>query len=140
MKKRIIYSLILLILIFAILACSLGATSASEMDPISETISTPVQVVAPTSTLEERIEPEIPLAPERCYETEPHPIGQNIAETYEVEYKQVMEWFCEGNEFEDILVALETKELTGMPVETLLEKTQAGMSWDQIWQEIGLTD
>lgn len=76
-----------------------------------------------------------------CYGSEIHPIGQEIASQYEeVTYEQVMDWFCNGANFEDILVALQTAKQTGEPAQSLLEMLAAGQTWDEIWQSVGLTD
>jgi hypothetical protein len=53
---------------------------------------------------------------------------------------EVMGWFCEGAEFEDILLALETEDLTGVPAEEMLEMLAEGLSWDEIWLVVGLTN
>lgn len=53
---------------------------------------------------------------------------------------EVMNWFCEGAEFEDILLALETEDLTGVTAEEMLEMLAEGLSWDEIWLVVGLTD
>lgn len=75
-----------------------------------------------------------------CFATERHKVGESIAATFEVPYEQVITWFCQGSEFADILLALQTSEETGLPVEELLEKRAGGQSWDEIWKEIGLVD
>jgi hypothetical protein len=74
-----------------------------------------------------------------CTGSEPHPIGLSIAGDYDVPYEQVMEWFCSGYSFENILVALETGEATDIPPETLLLML-LDMEWEEIWDEIGFVD
>lgn len=74
-----------------------------------------------------------------CTETDPHPVAEGISEKYEVPYDQVMEWFCAGAPFEDILLALETHKLTELPVEQLLERAEE-VGWDQLWAEVGLIE
>ena len=71
-----------------------------------------------------------------CTETNPHPIGQSIAQTFDVDYEEVMTWFCSGYTFDDILIALETSEATGVSVGILLEMTEE-QSWEDIWDEVG---
>ena len=51
-----------------------------------------------------------------------------------------MTWFCDGAEFEDILVALETAEQTGASAEEMLIPLAAGLTWEEIWIEVGLSD
>lgn len=76
-----------------------------------------------------------------CYGPEIHPVGESIAEQFEdTSYEQVMVWFCNGALFDDILTALQTEKLTGEDAESLLDMLGAGLTWDQIWVEIGLTE
>lgn len=100
----------------------------------------PVEVATPTIQPATSVPTEEPETADQCNTSETHPIGQSIAETFEVEYEEVMKWFCEGNAFEDILLALETRDLSDVPVEVLLDKKMKGMEWEQIWQEFGLND
>jgi hypothetical protein len=72
-----------------------------------------------------------------CTETNPHPIGQSLAETYEVPYEEVMIWFCSGFPFEEISQALITSELSGVPPEDLLIR-RIDQSWEEIWKELGI--
>jgi len=74
-----------------------------------------------------------------CTDLDPHPIGAEIAGTYDLAYKDVMGWFCSGHTFEDILLALQTKKLADVELEWLLDKRLQGKSWDQIWDETGIT-
>ena len=68
-----------------------------------------------------------------------HPVGMSIAETYQVPYEQVMEWFCDGYSFDNILIALETSEAVNVPADTLLEMLLE-KEWEQIWNEVGFLD
>ena len=79
------------------------------------------------------------LVDQTCTDLDPHPIGAEIAGTYDVAYKDVMGWFCSGHTFEDILLALQTKKLADVELEWLLDKRLQGKSWDQIWDEAGIT-
>lgn len=65
-----------------------------------------------------------------------HPVGLSVAETYEIPYEQVIAWHCEGYSFENILIALETSEATGIPAGALLEMLLE-KDWEQIWEEVG---
>jgi hypothetical protein len=68
-------------------------------------------------------------------------MSQLIAEDYPfTSAYEIMSWFCNGAEFEDIMVALETEDLTDVPAEEMLEMLVEGLSWDEIWQVVGLTD
>ncbi|QRN83205.1 hypothetical protein JR338_00140 [Chloroflexota bacterium] len=76
-----------------------------------------------------------------CMADDPHPIGLNIAENYSVDYDQVMVWYCEDHEFDDIILALETADLVpSFSGDALLAMRGDGLSWDEIWLDIGLTN
>ena len=72
-----------------------------------------------------------------CPQLDPHPIGQSIVEKFEVPYEEVMDWFCKGETFDDILLALETEELTGRSLEELFAMKDQ-KSWDDVWKELGI--
>lgn len=73
-----------------------------------------------------------------CLGPETHPIGQEIANQFEeASYEDVMTWFCNGAEFEDILVALQTEKDTGESAEGLLKLLSEGQTWEEIWDAIG---
>jgi len=75
-----------------------------------------------------------------CVETEPHPIGEQIANTYDVSYEEVMKLFCNGDTFDDILIAYQTRDRTAVGVGGLLDMNAASGSWDAVWQQLGLLD
>ena len=75
-----------------------------------------------------------------CVETEPHPIGEQIAKTYNVPYEEVMKLFCNGDTFDDIVTAYQTRDLTGLGVGELLDMNATSGSWDAVWKELGLLD
>lgn len=73
-----------------------------------------------------------------CMQATPNPIGQSIAETYELAYTDVTAWFCNGFSYENILVALETSAAVNIPADTLLDMLEE-KDWEEIWAEIGFT-
>jgi hypothetical protein len=75
----------------------------------------------------------------KCTDIQPHPVGKSIAEQFDVPYAQVMTWFCSGHEFEDILLALQTSELSGEKVESLLARA-ARLGWERVWEDLDLTE
>ncbi len=86
-------------------------------------------------------EPDIASGVE-CYPDGIHPIGKSIADQFEgvTTYHEVMNWFCSGAEFEDILNALLTQELSNIEAEIFLVKIADGSTWDEIWLELGITE
>jgi hypothetical protein len=72
-----------------------------------------------------------------CPQLDPHPIGESITEKFDVPYEEVMDWFCKGETFEDILLALETQELTGRTLEELFAMKHQ-KSWENVWKELGI--
>lgn len=75
-----------------------------------------------------------------CVGADPHPVGEDLAESYDVSYEDIMDWFCVGGYgFGDIRLALEASEEAGVPAgELLARKTELG-GWGQVWQELGLS-
>jgi len=119
-----------LVMILAIASCSIGTVEdgISGDQPNSSSLE--------QSTLVPEESPS--LVDQTCTDLDPHPIGAEIAGTYDVAYKDVMGWFCSGHTFEDILLALQTKKLADVELEWLLEERLQGKSWDQIWDEAGI--
>jgi len=108
MKKQ--HLLVTLLTTLALLAAC-GSQPSPAIEPEVPTSSTEVQgddaPVIETS-------PPVKTSGPNCLGDEVSPVGQSIADDYEfASYEQVMTWFCNGAEFEDILVALETESQTG---------------------------
>jgi len=108
------------------------ATKTDEAAPTPDE-----QESSPAISTEEQ--PQETLGPD-CYGDQINPIGQSIADLYpeEMDYEEVMTWFCNGFEFEDILTALQTAEETDTSAEDLLSMFDDGKTWDQIWIELGI--
>ena len=76
-----------------------------------------------------------------CLGNKTNPIASAIAADYaNTSYSEVMVWFCNGAQFEDIDTALLTQNLTAIPVEDMLEMLAGGFTWDEIWLVVGLTE
>ena len=74
-----------------------------------------------------------------CTQSEnPHPFGARLAERYEVDYETLQAWFCDGFGWGQIMLALQTSEITEGDPAALLEARQDGQGWGQIWQELRL--
>ena len=112
------------------------STSAPADDPVAQ------EAVSSEEMATEEVGPAEAAAEEGttdCPGDEINPIGESIAADYTfVTYDQVMTWFCDGAEFEDILVALETQDVTGEPAEDMLQMLVDGLTWDDIWLLVGL--
>lgn len=138
-KNRIMktqYLILILIPLALITAC--GGAPASPIETETPDTSTEVQ-----STSAPLIETSVTAEtePPNCLGDEISPIGQSIADEYEsASYEQVMTWFCNGAEFEDILLALETEAQTEASADEMLKLLADGFTWDEIWQVIGLTE
>lgn len=114
-------------------------TSTGENSQMDENITAEPETTSPdeyvdsqtpSSSAEERTDDV------KCPEVDPHPIGKDIAETFDVSYELVVDWFCSGFSFENILIALETSEAVDIPAETLLDMLLE-MEWEEIWIETG---
>jgi hypothetical protein len=146
---RIQHQIVILITLVLITACGVESSPTIEPDvpvmttKVQENHETVVETLVPPETLtpiKTTPSPAETAAP-NCLGDEVSPVGQSIADDYEfASYQQVMTWFCNGAEFEDILVALETESQTGTPADEMLQMLADGFTWDEIWQIIGLTD
>ena len=126
-----------ILMLFFLAACTTQPQiSATPTQPITAPTETPDEDPAgETETL-----PAATALPD-CLGEVVSPLGQSIAEEYETaSYEQIMTWFCNGAEFEDILVALETETQTGVSAEEMLAMLAKGATWEEIWQRVGLTD
>lgn len=120
--------------ILLMVVCLLITTACSSNSPSTIETTDPDVVTSPIDETEEDNSLD-------CLGNVISPIGQSIAEDFEnVEYQQVITWFCDGAEFEDILVALETEALTDTSADEMLQLLADGLAWDEIWQSMGLTD
>ena len=150
MVKRV--SLPLLVVSILVVACTAPAEPASPepmegsaaptvtVDPIQATSTRePEEVVSETP---EPAATEVIVTPEaECPGEDTNTIGMGIAEEYEfTSYEQVMTWFCDGAEFEDILVALQTEELSDTPAEEMLVMLAEGFTWEDIWLVVDLIE
>jgi len=116
-----------------------GCTQQSAQESTSISANPPVAQEASASEVVVTEETTDEVAATECPGDEINPIGESIAADYDfASYDQVMTWFCDGAEFEDILVALETQGLTGEPAEDMLQMLADGLTWDDIWLLVGL--
>lgn len=139
MSTRLLFVTMLAILI---MACGTLSTPSLEQEPQPAPITQPEPVGATTAPTNEPAQDAVPDAaqvPPNCLGDDVSPIGQSIADEYEfTSYEEVTTWFCNGAEFEDILVALETESQTGTPAEEMLGMLADGFTWEEIWKLIGL--
>jgi hypothetical protein len=137
--KRFFPSLLLALLMLGLAACAPAGQGSDGGLQVPSPANEDALPVAPPAADDPQplVGPEESLPVFACTETNPHPMGQSIVETYDdVSYEQVMTWFCDGYTFDDILVALETSEATDVPAAVLLEMLWE-KSWEEIWQETG---
>lgn len=145
MPTRLLVSILLVT--FLMTACTSPSTptepdlptaSVSQPEP-AEATPEPTQGPDPLPTSEAG--PVVETVAPDCLGGEVSLIGQSIAEEYDfTSYEEVITWFCNGAEFEDIFAALETESQTGTPAEEMLQMLADGFTWDEIWQIIGLID
>lgn len=131
--------MVMLLSLLGLSACTNAQPENPTPQPVGET-----QPVSPAQSASPAPEISQP-APAATSTTSPqidcagpdiHPIGQSIANTYEVPYQQVMAWFCSGYSFDNIMIALETSEAVDVPPDTLL-KMIVDKEWEEVWAEVG---
>jgi len=69
-----------------------------------------------------------------------HPFAASIADTYGVPVSEVMDYFCQGFGFGQIMLALQTGQMEGATssVSDMLADRLSGKGWGQIWKAMGL--
>jgi len=148
LQKRYLFLVLLIALL--VHACSAPVSPPAEQAVPTATLSQPEAVVPTSEPTQEMAPVQTPVLeatplPETtstdCLDGEVSPIAESIARDYEfTNYEEVITWFCDGAEFEDILVALETESVTGTPAEDMLQMLADGFTWDEIWELTGLTE
>jgi len=123
MKLRRILIVIVLLLTLSACANSLSKTAQHKWSR-EETNASPL----PSNTEDERDIGEV-----SCPDPDPHPIAEDIAEKFSTSYEKVIRWYCEGNLFEDIMLALLTSKLWGVEPDVVLKEILT-KSWDEIWE------
>ena len=147
MVKRVLPTALVVMLLVG--ACSAPTPLIPTEGPATPT-DKPTAIPPTNTSLPEQEVKETPVVKDTavvetpepaCPGAEVNPIGQAIAEEYEfTSYVEVMNWFCEGAEFEDILVALQTEDQTEVPAEEMLVMLADGLSWEDIWLVIDLVE
>jgi hypothetical protein len=66
-----------------------------------------------------------------------HPAASKIAAAFDVDYEEVMGYFCDGFGFGQIVLAYQTSKITGVDVADLLASREEGKGWGVIWKELG---
>ena len=124
--------LVVFIALMLITACSAQQNPAVGVDrPATLAVSESMQGTLLT----------VKTAAPNCLGDAISPIGQSIADDYEsASYDQIMTWFCNGAEFKDILVALETESQTETLAVEMLQMLADGFTWEEIWIVTGLVD
>jgi hypothetical protein len=147
MVKRVLMPALVVMLLVG--ACTSPTPPNPTEGPATATIQEILIVPTSTSLPEQIVQEEPTLAltdivetPEAaCPGEDINGIGQGIADEYEFSgYKEVMSWFCDGAEFEDILVALQTEDQTGVQAEEMLVMLAEGLSWEDIWLVVDLME
>ena len=108
--------------------------------PVQATVLPPeVAATAKSAPVASDISSPAPTVDINCTETNPHPVGQSIAETYQTSYEEVMTFFCTGVPFEDITLAYQTAEITGVDVKEVMTLWyDYDKNWDDVWTELGI--
>ena len=144
-------SRVILVIVGFLLTITLACTGLSETSKLPETPEETRQIltVLPTQTEQSLEEPRVEeeessvekLVVDRTYcdnAEKKHPVGESIARNYDVLYKDVIDIYCEGYTFDEILLALETESQTGMDKLDILQMRDDGLSWDEIWNNLDL--
>jgi hypothetical protein len=155
MKSSIVFKFLFTALLLGTLSCNFLTDTTQDSEP---SLESPPSLVdqgaveseadyAPLTGTTQEIEPSFESGPSLedqgadsafCNGAEVHSIGESISKTFEIPYEEVMRFFCDGYKFEEILLALETQAQTEVSAESILQMRDDGLSWDQIWHDLGL--
>ncbi len=67
-----------------------------------------------------------------------HPFAAAISDTYSTSVSVVMDYFCQGYGFGEVMLALQTNQINNEEVSTMLDLRRSGQGWGQIWQDMKL--
>jgi len=135
----------LIISIFLLVSCSNNPGKPASLSETVHPTATNEQISPAETQVPPAITESVPTPQEtevvNCASEEINLIGRSIADPYVFTTdEEVMTWFCNGAEFEDILMALETEELNGTPAQEMLEMRAEGLSWEDIWLIVGYVE
>lgn len=67
----------------------------------------------------------------------PHPVAIMLANKFDKDVEEIMDYFCDGFGFGQIYLALQTELVTGVDYDTLLAERSEGKGWGEIWKDLG---
>jgi hypothetical protein len=131
MERKILFLLLALSLILT--SCSAGPAQPTALSGGPDFPSPTALAATGMPVVEES------TAPPTCASEDVRKLAESIAADYAfTNTDEVLTWFCSGAEIEDIMVALQTEELTAVPAEDMLKMRADGLTWEEIWQTVGL--
>jgi hypothetical protein len=89
----------------------------------------PPNVIAPMITLHRLAD---------CTGAAPHPEGLHLAELYQVEYAEIIDWFCRGYGFGEIDLTYNLSQQTGVTVTQIFTMRNMGLGWGKIMKQLGV--
>lgn len=119
-----------LFIIIGLSACDTSLQKATQQVLVKGELDTP------TPSPPDQLEEETP-ATEDCPQLDPHPLGSSIAEKFSVSYDKVMNWYCDGYLFEDILLTLQTSQLSDTTPEEIFTQLETN-NWEEIWAALDI--
>jgi hypothetical protein len=134
MKRRALLIILpLAASLLLLVSCAQSTTESAVFKPAPDNFEKPTQSPEDTSVeVEEGIEEEYL----KCFQEYPNPVAQDISERFETAYEMVEDWYCQGNSFEDIMLALMTGKLWEIDPDLVLLELET-KTWDEIWADLG---
>ena len=139
--RRVLFTFSILAFLSACASQEAVSSAPKEVDPeVSSTAATEPTDLLESVEKDEESQREATSGPD-CLGSEISQIGQGIADSYEnASYEEVMTWFCNGAEFEDITLALQSAGQSDASAEEMLVMLADGFFWDEIWQLLDITE
>ena len=135
-RKYILILIMLALYSFLSVSCTPSRSESTLFRPDYDDVEEQIQPPDNPSDeiVEEAVEGEEQVNQD-CFTEDPNLVAQDIAERFETSYDLVEEWYCAGNSFEDIMLALMTSRLWEIdPDQILLEHETK--TWDEIWADL----
>jgi hypothetical protein len=101
--------------------------------------ATKIEVESPEEEDDPAEEQDDPSEGYFCTQSEVmHPFAERLLAHYDTDYATLQAWFCDGFGWGQIMLALQTSEVTDDLPEDLLDRRRGGEGWGQIWQDLKL--
>jgi hypothetical protein len=69
-----------------------------------------------------------------------HPAGEKLAQHLQIDYSEVLAWYCQGFQFNEIGLAYRISRAAGVEVDQVFAQRLSGLGWGEIIQKYGFEE